>query len=212
MLKRDPLFNLFSAIEKNNIQELEKLLENVSNVDVPRKNKEYTLLIYAAIKGNKDAIKLLLKKGADINCLSSGHQSIFLIISDTRTYPQLGNKKEIAQILLEYPEASKKPNWFYKFYYNKAIKKAESCGQFEIKKLLENFLKNKELENIKAAEKVFSDGFFSTSNKKNILNTIAKNSIFEPKLIGQIFKFLRPEIVSEESPTRDSKQKSNCSF
>ena len=58
---------LFNAVENNNIELLEKLLQN-KNIDVNYGNfSGYTALILASICGNTHCVEALIKKGANVN-------------------------------------------------------------------------------------------------------------------------------------------------
>ncbi len=86
---------LLWAIEYKNCLAIQLLIENNVNINVQAKtNAGYTPLIYAALKGDKTTVQLLLEKGADVNLITNLKASALI-------YATACNHTEIAELLVE---------------------------------------------------------------------------------------------------------------
>ena len=89
---QSPVTIFFNAVERKNFEEIEKLLDSGTDIDI-RNDYEDTPLIFAASSGRLEAVKFLLDSGADVNARNDwDHTPLLLAANNGHT--------EIVSILL----------------------------------------------------------------------------------------------------------------
>ncbi|RXI97745.1 ankyrin repeat domain-containing protein [Anaerobacillus alkaliphilus] len=90
--------SLFQAAKLNNVSEIKKLLELQPSLVNTENNDGLTPLGFAAHYGNREAVQLLIDRGAEINAVS--HSKIAYIPSNTALHAAIAGERKIEVIKL----------------------------------------------------------------------------------------------------------------